>query len=159
MEKTCNKCEEVKPLEAFSKNKSRKDGYNLTCRECKSAYNKQHYLDNVAYYNDKAKRNAEVYREQVRNLKYSFLLESGGCTWETDGVRCDVKNPIMLDLDHMDGVDKFDSVSAMIARGFNIDKIKAEIEKCRVLCANHHRLRTAEQRGWWMLTDNAFIEV
>ena len=32
--KTCNKCKTEKPFEAFSKNKNKKDGYNLYCKEC-----------------------------------------------------------------------------------------------------------------------------
>ena len=34
MTKTCTKCGEVKPLEAFCKNKNAKDGLKHTCRDC-----------------------------------------------------------------------------------------------------------------------------
>lgn len=34
--KQCTRCREHKPLQAFSKDKYRADGYQYTCRQCKS---------------------------------------------------------------------------------------------------------------------------
>ncbi len=41
--KTCYKCHQVLPLEAFSKDKGKKDGYHGKCRECHKAYVKALY--------------------------------------------------------------------------------------------------------------------
>lgn len=38
MTKTCNKCHVEKPLDGFAKDARRKDGLNLTCRDCRKAY-------------------------------------------------------------------------------------------------------------------------
>jgi 5-methylcytosine-specific restriction endonuclease McrA len=39
--KTCTKCLEIKPLDAFSRNKNRVDGLQHQCKACNSAYYKQ----------------------------------------------------------------------------------------------------------------------
>lgn len=40
--KKCSKCGEVKPLEEFNKDKSRKDGRQVRCRECEKQRNRQY---------------------------------------------------------------------------------------------------------------------
>ena len=38
--KVCVKCGKELPMDSFYKNKATKDGFDTTCKECKSAYNK-----------------------------------------------------------------------------------------------------------------------
>lgn len=52
---------------------------------------------------------------------------------------------IALDFDHRPGLPKVGTVSALITKG-SWDSFVAEIEKCDVVCANHHRIRTNERR-------------
>jgi hypothetical protein len=54
--------------------------------------------------------------------------------------------PVAMDFDHVRGV-KRGNVSQMIARNrATLDGIRAEVEKCEVVCANCHRLRTHARR-------------
>jgi len=46
----------------------------------------------------------------------------------------------MFDFDHQH--DKIECVSNMISQSRNWDKIWIEIKKCRILCANCHRVKT-----------------
>lgn len=51
--KTCYKCKETKELSEFHKDKSRKDGVQSSCINCKKKnrkYNKEYYLNNKDYY-------------------------------------------------------------------------------------------------------------
>ena len=57
----------------------------------------------------------------------------GGCN------RCDEKNPACLDFHHVDEEEKEMAVGKMISFGYSKDRIRNEIEKCIVLCANCHR--------------------
>lgn len=53
-----------------------------------------------------------------------------------------------LHFDHMDPSDKLSNISSMIIHSkFSIEDIKQEIDKCRLVCVNCHRLRTLKQFG------------
>jgi len=54
-------------------------------------------------------------------------------------------HPAALEFDHLPGVGKVQNIAAMPCNSWAA--IEAEIAKCEVVCANCHRIRTAE-RGW-----------
>lgn len=60
-------------------------------------------------------------------------------------VDCGQSNPIVLEFDHL--VDKKYNVSSMVA--MPIEDIKVEIQKCEVVCANCHKIRTAKAQNWY----------
>jgi len=47
--KTCSKCQEIKPLSEFHKNKTKKDGLNSFCKSCQKAYDKAYNLANSVH--------------------------------------------------------------------------------------------------------------
>lgn len=53
--------------------------------------------------------------------------------------------PSVMDFDHMRG-EKVAEVSALVGSRGSLKRILAEIEKCDLVCANCHRLRTARRR-------------
>jgi len=53
------------------------------------------------------------------------------------------ENPAAMDFDHVTGVKLF-TVSSGVTRSWEI--LLAEIEKCEVVCANCHRIRTDNRR-------------
>ena len=58
---------------------------------------------------------------------------------------CNTKYPaVCLDFHHINPKDKVSEVRRMIKDDFSMKRIKAEIDKCVVLCANCHRLRHAQ---------------
>lgn len=62
-------------------------------------------------------------------------------------VDCGVKYPpYVMDFDHKEGELKIASVSYLARRNTSsFEKIKAEIEKCDLVCANCHRQRTHDR--------------
>lgn len=52
---------------------------------------------------------------------------------------------VALDFDHRPGLPKIGTVSALITKG-SWEDFLAEIAKCDVVCANHHRMRTDQRR-------------
>jgi hypothetical protein len=75
-----------------------------------------------------------AYDKQQFKKKLSDIKEASGC------IDCGANNHIILDFDHIR--DKKYNVSRMIHDGFSWAAIKKEIEKCEVVCANCHRIRT-----------------
>lgn len=50
----------------------------------------------------------------------------------------------VMDFDHRE--DKLMDVGRLVGHGYSIKRILAEIEKCDIICANCHRIRTHMQR-------------
>jgi len=62
---------------------------------------------------------------------------------------CGEKNPLVLEFDHINPADKSGEMAQMISKGTSLDKLLDELEKCRIVCANCHRIHTFEQNGSW----------
>lgn len=137
--KVCSKCKERKELKNFSKNKTKQDNLQASCKACHSVYLKNHYLKNKNYYKEKAKISNVLYKEQiqsyVRNLK-----ENNPCS------DCRKYFPYyVMDFDHLR--DKKFSIAFACARVFSIKRIKQELNKCQLVCSNCHRKRSF-RRGY-----------
>lgn len=63
-------------------------------------------------------------------------------------VRCGFSDPRALDFDHLNPAQKNRKVSAMVSGTPKWESLLEEIEKCQVLCANCHRIKTVEQKDY-----------
>lgn len=98
------------------------------------------------------KNNPEKVRESSRIRKE----RNRGIVIEAKKAPCtDCGNPfppICMDFDHREGEEKIfgykGGVSALVNVGAAVETLQAEIEKCDLVCANCHRIRTAKKRGW-----------
>lgn len=73
---------------------------------------------------------------------YAWLNEiksKAGCS------RCGTKDPRVLDFHHRKGEDKAFSIGG-VRREVGFDKLKVEIEKCVIVCANCHRILHHDMR-------------
>ena len=78
----------------------------------------------------------------MRNKQFLYdYLFSHPCVWEG----CKVSDPDMLEFDHLK--DKIKPVTVLANERVSLETLKAEIAKCQVLCANHHRKKTYQQFG------------
>jgi hypothetical protein len=99
------------------------------------------YMRTVWYPQNKAKHIALVNanRDRIREDLYAAInriKESKPC------MDCFRKFPaVCMDFDHVRGI-KRDAIATMINNGLSLKSIMAEIEKCEVVCANCHRIRT-----------------
>jgi hypothetical protein len=87
------------------------------------------YRENREHQEGKKRRRRAMLR------KWLYQYKSEHCAY----VRCDETDPACLDFHHQDVTEKRDDVSRLVARGFARERIRDEIEKCEVLCANCHR--------------------
>ena len=93
-------------------------------------YIRQHYQNNKLYYIDKAKKNDTIRIQKIMRFINRYKRRYG-CS------DCGIKNPIVLDFHHLR--DKIKAV-AILARSHAFSKVKDEIRKCILLCANCHRI-------------------
>jgi hypothetical protein len=64
--------------------------------------------------------------------------------------------PYLMDFDHVSG-DKLDDICDMRMRTVSREAIRAEIEKCEVVCANCHRARTRARRLGLVVQSSEFV--
>ncbi len=137
--KKCKKCSQTKPFSEFRKNKKAKDGCQAYCLPCDKEFQKEYYIANK----EKVIKNSTKQRERSRIKMREFLisyLESHPCA------HCGESDIVVLEFDHL--TNKLNNISTLM-KNAAIKKLKAEILKCQVLCANCHRRKTAKDQNWY----------
>jgi len=138
--KTCTSCAIDLPLTSFHKRTKSPDGHQSRCKDCNCRQRNEYYRSARGRAKNELSGRQARYRHGERLYRY---LESHPC------VHCGESDPTVLEFDHLDGVDKTSNISTLVRRGVSWTKLEAEIAKCRVLCANCHRRRTAKQFNWY----------
>jgi hypothetical protein len=138
--KLCTICKKEKLLNEFNKKGTSKDGLQPACKTCNAERSRAYYQRNLIEHRKvvtirKKKNLAANKKRLVEFLSKHPCVDCG----ETD-VR-------VLEFDHMVQADKKSNVSDMLRAGCSWKSILKEIEKCEVVCANHHRIRTYTKLG------------
>lgn len=129
MYKFCGDCDQNKPLTEFNKNACKVDGLQTVCRPCTKIRNNESYKTSDKRRTTIKNRNRSVAAYNQRFIsRYKRLC---GCRL------CGEKEPVVLDLHHVNMHEKEADVSMLVRCGLKV--IKAEIRKCVVLCSNCHR--------------------
>ena len=136
----CGYCEKEKEEEDFSFRNKRAGKRSTRCKECQNKYSKKHYLQNKEKHNKRRYENQKRYKNRNRQFLFNYLKDKS-C------IDCGESDPIVLEFDHLR--DKEDNISNLVARAASLSKIKREIEKCVIRCANCHRRKTARDYGWY----------
>lgn len=114
------------------------------CKECKRAYDRSYH----AKRGDRAKTQKLKVQQEAKDRNgqyvYDYLLRNP-C------VECGEARVPCLQFDHIK--DKYKNISDMVKDAHSLDKIIAEMAKCRVLCANCHAVHTARQFNWYARLD------
>lgn len=107
------------------------EGSRAYCVECKRAYERARYHANPEARKAAARALKAKNRRQVYDLKESTPCADCGGYFPH----------YVMDYDHLPGTEK----SFGVSRQSNFALIKAEIEKCELVCANCHRVRTHQR--------------
>ena len=132
--KRCYKCNEVKSVYDFHKDKNAPTGLAYPCKPCVSSYQKSHHkkcMENPEW----LRKRREEARDYGRVSKLKAIKHFGDKCFDCGGVY----PPYVYDIHHLDGSTKKDNPSRIL-RG-DWEKAKQELEKCVLLCANCHRGR------------------
>lgn len=130
--KTCSRCKLTLELRCFN----RRSGGKPTsyCKQCVNEYCREHYGSNASKHNARRYKKIRVDRDAMRQLL--IKAKSVPCA------KCGKSYPsCAMDFDHRDPSTKEFNV-AEIAAAHSIQHFIDEIEKCDVLCAICHRLKT-----------------
>lgn len=86
---------------------------------------------------EKFKTKHRIYRQRNKNFVYNYL-HTHPC------VKCGYSDIRALDFDHINKEDKKENIKVLMNGTVSIVKLQSEIDKCQVLCANCHRIKTME---------------
>lgn len=163
--KSCLACGELKVIDQFGLRTRSVDGRADRCLECCRRESRERYARNPEGSRARANRYRERYPEKVRaaarevaraNKAQRRIDKLGVVKRNNDYVNA-IKvaagcaecgftgEPWLLEFDHVRDV-KVQAVSQLVAGGYSIAVIQAEIEKCEVVCQIHHRMRTMARR-------------
>lgn len=110
-------------------------------KERQRIYQKEWYKRNKDKHVFNVRQNEKRYIVRAMSFIRNYLLDHP-C------VDCGETDWVVLDFDHVRGT-KLHNVSNLIQNGFSLDKIKLEISKCDVRCANCHRRVTAKRSNFY----------
>lgn len=98
---------------------------------------RRYYEANKDKVKAKARAHTTATRNTVRKWLHDYLL-THPC------LDCGETNPIILEFDHFR--DKEFNIGEASSLGVSLKRIKLEVEKCEVRCANCHRKKTYRER-------------
>lgn len=132
----CCSCKVEKSIENFS---LRKDGKSVDYRRTKCIDCMRKYLRD--YVKRHARKMAAQQRKRTKN--YHDNIKTWFCEYLTDKKckDCGYNNILALEFDHVNN-DKEANVCRLISKRRPKNIIMAEINKCDIVCANCHRIRT-----------------
>jgi len=140
MAKNCNTCGKRKEDDEFNWRYKSLGIRHPTCRDCQKPYRKNWYEDNKGVHLANVKERKHNNRDIARDYVWDYL-STHACS------SCGESDPTVLEFHHRHGKSK--AVSELVAAGYSITAIQAEIDKCDVLCANCHRRVTSQNQGWF----------
>lgn len=131
--KVCPGCHTERELTDFVFKNKRRGIRQSRCKFCTRARGVRHYQENKNAYISKARRYDASYRQTVGKYVVDYLM----CHPCVDCGNGDID---VLDFDHVRGK-KYKEVSLMVKGRFSLEKVRSEISKCEIRCANCHRKR------------------
>ncbi len=110
------------------------------CRECQRKQKLDWYYEHKEEIHDAKLQFNRDRRDAARQYVFDYLSVHP-C------VDCGESDPRVLEFDHLG--DKDTTIARLVAAGSSIATIQREIDKCEVRCANCHRKKTSDERGWF----------
>ena len=138
--RVCTKCFIEKPIEDFPWKSRVLNRRHTVCKPCAASRSRGWYANNKDSHIQNVMAHKKIDRQEARQFVWDYLSEHP-C------VICGEADPVVLEFDHING--KKETVSALIANGATIERLKQEIDRCQVLCSNCHARKTAKERGWF----------
>lgn len=128
--KLCKDCNRDLDVKYFGVKNQKTGALQTYCKPCQATRSSLHYKANRSSY---YARNERRMRE---NILYLEKFKSNPC------IDCKQVYPSkVMDMHHRDGEEK-EALISQLVRKTTLPRLIRELEKCDLLCANCHRLRT-----------------
>lgn len=127
--KVCSSCEVEKSIDQFHFKRRDTGLRNAFCISCQKIIKSKHYVDNKG-----------LYRQRAKERRAKLILEVQGLKGALCCSKCGESHIATLHFHHVNPKDKDANVASALRDGWSIARLKKEIEKCIVLCANCHSI-------------------
>jgi hypothetical protein len=144
--KICTVCGLSKdPSDYFYRNKH-SEKLHAQCKQCYLEKRRLKWKEYYYKHGSKYRENATIRNRKLKNKLRSQMLEYLS---DKSCLNCGISDVRVLDFDHIDPLTKSFSIARAIADITSWDKILIEIDKCQILCANCHKIKTAQEQNWY----------
>ena len=144
--RTCSACNKTKTEENFFYRSKRNNKLHAQCKECYIIKRRKIWKDHYHKYGSKYRERAVERNKKLKTRLKLLLIEYLS---DKSCIMCGNSDPRVLEFDHLDPNVKSFEIARAIHNTISWDKILVEIEKCQILCANCHKIRTSEQQRWF----------
>ncbi len=149
MTKRCTLCGEIKPIEQFYFHRKATGKRHSRCKSCAVRLSRAWNVTHPDRIRESYLRNRERYRSRRRELNRKGKQFIRDYLADHPCVDCGEKDPEVLQFDHVSG-DKGDYRVVSVGL-FSIGRIRREIAKCEVRCANCHVRRHRREQAQKMI--------
>lgn len=126
--KQCSICKENKNIEEFSWRSKRNNKRSSECKICHREQRRKHYLNNRDKIIVEANNRKNKIKKWFEDYKKTISCEV-----------CGESHPATLQFHHFDHNEKETEISKAVHNySWSIEKIKQELKKCKIVCANCH---------------------
>src|ERR1041385_343252 len=129
-EKFCRLCQRQKKINEFAWKIKIKNLRQSYCKDCQNIRSKEHYQKNQKIYIAKARKRNKFVLAQIQRYVWEYLSKHS-C------IDCGESDIVVLEFDHQGN--KRHLLSEIIKERSSLLRVKQEIEKCVVRCANCHK--------------------
>ena len=130
--KVCGSCKTKKSLKDFYK---KGDGWQSMCIDCTKKYHHSHFVDNRASYYASRDRSQQKIRDWIIQYKQSHpCVDCKGYF-----------HPAAMHFHHLDPATKVDGIASLSR--YSLRRVKDEVAKCELVCANCHAVKTWPDAG------------
>ena len=142
----CTKCLREKSQEDFFIRDKTRQIRHKQCKDCYREHRKTYYQEHYRKYHN---RYIERALKRRRARKQAYRINMLNYLKDKQCENCGNADIRVLEFDHIDAANKSFGIARGIDYTRNWEELLLEIKKCRILCANCHKIRTAEQQGWY----------
>jgi CRISPR/Cas system-associated protein Csm6 len=146
----CSTCNKPKSLDEFYKAQNGKPGWRRECKLCGRLRCKSYYQENGSERRAQQKRKLQENQRHNRKIVLEYLMQHPCAD-------CGEADVLVLQFDHREN--KSEEISKMLRHYTSWSRLKAEIDKCDIRCANCHTRKTAHQVGYWKVRALKDVEV
>lgn len=144
--RSCSVCGVSKATSEYYFRNKQKQRLHSQCKQCylekRRTVWRQYYHKHGSKYRENAVLRNRKLKQELREKMANYLIGKS-CSL------CGNTDPRVLEFDHINPHEKSFAIAFGISSVYSWNKMLAEIEKCQILCANCHKIKTAKEQGWY----------